>query len=120
MQLKDKKLFIFDMDGVLYRHTTPIPAAIDVVKQLKNKGKKVTFLTNNSTKTQEQFVQKLKKMGLTVKPKSIYTSATITSEMLSKNYDGNTVYVIGEDGLKQALKEEGFILLNEMRPNLEE
>ncbi|UYP45013.1 hypothetical protein NEF87_001298 [Candidatus Lokiarchaeum ossiferum] len=118
--LKKKDLFIFDMDGVLYRTSEPIPSGIACVKKLRDLGKIVVFLTNNSSKTPENFAQKLYDMGLQVESELIYTSATITAMQLSSQYRNAQVYVIGEHGLYQALKDQGFTVLNEIYPNIED
>lgn len=116
--LTKKDLFIFDMDGVLYRTSEPITSGIACVKKLQDLGKSVVFLTNNSTKTPENFAKKLNNMGLQVESNSIYTSATITAMQLAPQYQGGRVYVIGEHGLYQALKDQGFTILNETYPKI--
>ncbi len=108
------------MDGVLYRHTEAISSAIKVVNDLKRMGKKIAYLTNNSTKTPQEYVEKLSTMGLEARPEEVYTSSTISANLLEKSNPGPLVYVIGMYGLKDALKKKGFTLLNEERPDLEE
>ena len=133
MLLDKKKIFIFDMDGVLYRHTEPIPGASEVINELYRRGKIVVFLTNNSTKTPTQYVEKLKTIGISADEEHIFTSATITAHFLAEEYLQDSaeedhhenrrkviVYVVGERGLREALEEKGFILLNDLRPDLEE
>jgi HAD superfamily hydrolase (TIGR01450 family) len=115
----NKKIFIFDMDGVLYRTNDPIPSAINFVKSLKKLGKMVAYLTNNSTKTKVEFAKKLTNMGLETSSEEIYTAAYLSAEMLAPRYPKAKVFVIGENGLYTALKDKKFEILNETYPDLE-
>lgn len=117
--LQDKKLFIFDLDGVMYRNEDPISSALEAVKVLRNLGKIVVFQTNNATKTPEVVAKKLTQMGLSAQPSDIYTSAIIASQYLVKQYPHATIYTVGEQGLKTVFKDAGFKILNEEHPEIE-
>jgi HAD superfamily hydrolase (TIGR01450 family) len=117
--LRDKKLFIFDMDGVLYRETEPITTGINAVNKLQEMGKKVAFLTNNSTKTSETYSEKLNKMGMKTTPDQIFTSANIAVNHLEPLYPKGTVFVIGEQGLKTVFESKGFTILNDKHPEID-
>ncbi|NP_001134646.1 glycerol-3-phosphate phosphatase [Salmo salar] len=54
---------LFDCDGVIWRGDQAIPGAPDVINLLKKNGKKVFFVTNNSTKTRKMYADKLALMG---------------------------------------------------------
>jgi 4-nitrophenyl phosphatase len=116
---RDKKLFIFDLDGVMYRNDDPIPSALEAVKFLRKMGKIVIFQTNNATKTPEEVAKKLTRMGLSTLPSEIYTSAIIASQYLAMQYPHATIYTVGEPGLKIVFKNAGFIILNDEQPDVE-
>lgn len=116
--LQEKDLFIFDMDGVLYRVNDPIDSGIRAVKELRKRGKKVAFLTNNSTKTKIKFLNKLETMGLKAQESEIFTAAYLSAEKLAELYPGGKVFYIGEDGLRTALESKGFKILNLLYPEL--
>ena len=61
--LKDKKLYIFDMDGTIYLGYQVFPFAIRFINHLRAAGKKVLFFTNNASHTTDFYVQKLSKLG---------------------------------------------------------
>ncbi len=110
--------FIFDLDGCIYRGNSVIEGAPGVVEALRGKGRKVLFLTNNSTKTPRQFVEKLACMGIAANDADIMTSSIATAKYLSGRRRGTgsgSCYVIGEEGLCAALRSEGFELLDEGR-----
>lgn len=114
-----KKLWIFDLDGVVYKGEETIEGAPDLVKLLEDRGLKTTFLTNNSTKTRAMYVETLNSHGIKSSMENIFTSAWITAGRLvslvksnGKNPKDMRVYVIGEKGLKNELTEAGFALMD--------
>ena len=114
---KEKLAWIFDLDGVIYTGDDAVPGATATIEQLQEAGKRIMFLTNNSTRTRGEYVAKLGSMGMQVDEHDIFTSAWITAEWLTKRYparDGsNLVYVIGENGIKTELRRKGFHVLDE-------
>ncbi|MGC9003568.1 MAG: HAD-IIA family hydrolase [bacterium] len=101
------KLFIFDLDGVIYRETQPLPGAREIVQKLRERGKRVVFLTNNSTKTRYQYKRKLSNIGIKADVEEIFTSAWGTALFL-KQEGAKKALVIGEQGLKKELKRMGI------------
>ena len=103
-ELKDLKLAIFDLDGVIYRGDTLIPNNDKIIEDLKNMSIKVVYNSNNSTETREMYVQRLKKLNIPAEISDFYTSASITSAEITKIKENSKVFVIGEVGLKEELK----------------
>lgn len=60
------RLVLFDLDGTLYVDDTPIPGAIDCLAALRAQGIALRFLTNTTTKSQQQLVGQLRAMGFTL------------------------------------------------------
>jgi len=109
--LRDINAFIIDMDGVLYRGEAAIPGAAEFLALLREWGKKFLLLTNNSTRTPAQYVEKLARMGIKVSEDDIFTSAQATALYLRRVAPpGSRVYLIGMDGIREALLAEGFAL----------
>ncbi len=107
----DVKAFVIDMDGVLYRGNSPIPGADRFIARLRERGLAFLLLTNNSTLTPAQYVAKLARMGVEVREDEIFTSALATARYLrSIAQPGSRVYLVGMDGIRRALLEEGFVL----------
>jgi 4-nitrophenyl phosphatase len=103
---------IIDMDGVLYRGNEPIPGMAEFVAFLRGHSIGFVLATNNSTRTQNQFVDKLSRMGVPIAPEQILTSALATASYLASIAPPRTrVFVIGEDGLRAALLQAGFELV---------
>ena len=72
--LEKIKLFLMDMDGTVYVGDRKIDGAFEALEELKRRGKKVLFLTNNSSKTAEKYVDKLSRMGYPATEKDIFSS----------------------------------------------
>lgn len=96
--------FLFDLDGVLYRGDRAVPGAAETLTALREAGRDVVFLTNNSARTPEAVAEKLEGMGIPADPSRVVTSAMAAVSML----DGvRTAFVIGEQGLRAAIAGAG-------------
>jgi 4-nitrophenyl phosphatase len=113
--LSTASVFVFDLDGVLYRGETSIPHASEAVNRLQERGKRVYFLTNNSASTRRSYCEKLLRVnGLTVSEPQIYTSAYAAAAYLSADgAAGRSVFVIGESGLCEDLAGVGLKVVTE-------
>lgn len=109
--LKDIKLAIFDLDGVIYRGQTLIPNTDEIIKELKNLSINVVYNSNNSTITRQMYVDRLKKFNISSKPSDFYTSASITSAEITKIKKNAIIFVIGEVGLREELKSMGHTVI---------
>jgi NagD protein len=115
-QLRQKKGYICDMDGVIYHGDSLLPGVKEFVDWLYREGKKFLFLTNASGKSPKELQQKLWRMGLDVDESHFYTSALATVKFLTRQHPGCSAYVIGEPGLYNALYEAG-IMMNDIDPD---
>ena len=70
---------LLDLDGVLYRWPEPIPGAAEAVAALREAGKRIAFVTNNSSRTPAQVVERLASVGVDAKPEEVVTSALATA-----------------------------------------
>ena len=105
----DIKAFILDMDGVLWRDTEAIGDLPTIFKKIHKLGLKITFATNNATRDETQYIEKLASFGIAATPKQIVNSSLATAMTLIKEYpEGGPVYLIGEQGLVNILDRYGF------------
>lgn len=112
--LRDIKHLVIDMDGVLYVGNRPMPCLTEFIRFLRENGIGFVMATNNSGLTPAQYATKLAKMGAEVQPHEILTSGTATAQWLAGKYPpGTRVHVFGEDSLREAMTEVGFVLADE-------
>ena len=115
-ELRSKKAFICDMDGVIYHGNRIIPGVREFMEWIEKEGKDFLFLTNSSERSPRELAQKLGRMGLIVGEEHFYTSALATASFLKSQCEGGSVYVIGEPGLTCAMYEAGFSM-NDVNPD---
>lgn len=109
MKLKiDADLFLFDLDGTIYLGDKPIEGAIDTLKKLTAMGKKVCFLTNNSSKDKREYLKKISSMGYPVDLWQIVTSTMATIQWLHTRKPGKSVYPIGTPTFVEELKDSAI------------
>jgi 4-nitrophenyl phosphatase len=112
--LRTTHYLIIDMDGVLYRGREVIPGAGDLIRFLRDREISFILATNNSTRTPMQYVARLAQMGIVVEAEELLTSAQATAGYLaSVARPGARLFVVGQDGLREALREAGFALAEE-------
>jgi 4-nitrophenyl phosphatase len=100
-------LYIFDLDGTLYRGSRALPGAVETVAALRKEGSIVRFLTNNSSQTPEAQSEKLRAMGIEAKPSEILTSGVGAAHYLGEQRL-TRAFVVGEPGLIEVLAAAGI------------
>jgi len=114
--LRNKKGFLCDMDGVIYHGNQLLPGVKEFVSWMQETGKNFLFLTNSSERSPRELAQKLSRMGMDVDESHFYTSALATAKFVSSQSPRCTAYVIGAPGLFNALYEAG-ITMNDVNPD---
>ena len=106
------RALILDMDGVLWHGQNAIPGLVEFFQALEELKISFILATNNASSTPDQYVKKLAEMGVTVNKNQILTSGIATALYLSEKVNpANTrVFVVGEEGAKQPLIDQGFTL----------
>ncbi|RME07963.1 MAG: HAD-IIA family hydrolase [Anaerolineae bacterium] len=104
------KALILDMDGVLWKNYTPIVDLPAIFDRLREHGLGVVLATNNATRTPEWYLERLTQFGVRLQPWQVLNSAETTAEVLARRFSvGTPVYVVGEQGLQQALQRHDFV-----------
>lgn len=104
---------VLDVDGTLIRGNTPIPGAVGALSRLRESGCSPVFISNNPIQTREAYRDRLVDHGFSLDPDELVTAGTITAEYLAREHDSNTLYVVGEEGLREQLREAGLSLTTE-------
>lgn len=106
-------LILFDLDGVVYRGVEPVPGAAEVLAGIRRRGRRIMFVTNNSSRTPRAVSEVLRAMGIEASPDEVLTSGRATASMLVREgLAGASAYVIGERGVREALADAGIAVLD--------
>ncbi len=104
---------LLDLDGTAYSGKLPIEHAATAAEEAREGGLKIGFVTNNASRTPLTVAEQLKELGFKADPKDIMTSAMDVIAVMSEHLDeGASVYVVGGEGLRQALREAGYVLVD--------
>ncbi len=108
MELKDKRLFLLDMDGTIYLDQDLFDGTLDFLEYVKKIGGRAMYLTNNSSKSVQKYIEKLGSMGIIAGKEDFTTSAQATALYLQKTHKDDLLYVFGTQALKDELIEYGL------------
>ncbi|KAI0423492.1 4-nitrophenylphosphatase-like protein [Xylaria sp. FL1042] len=115
-------VFLFDCDGVLWSGDHLFEGTVETLELLRSKGKRVVFVTNNSTKSRRDYQKKLTGMGIPSNVEEIfasaYSSAIYISRILKLPGPRNKVFVLGESGIEQELRTESVPFIGGTDPSL--
>ncbi|MDP4448733.1 TIGR01457 family HAD-type hydrolase [Staphylococcus hyicus] len=108
--MKRYDAYLIDLDGTLYKGNDIIPGAKEFIDYLNRHDIPHLYVTNNSTKSPNDVVEKLKQMDIQARPQEVVTSAMATADYIASEKPGATVFMVGASGLETALKEAGLVL----------
>ncbi|KAI2639557.1 4-nitrophenylphosphatase [Hypomontagnella submonticulosa] len=115
-------VFLLDCDGVLWSGDRLFDGIVETLEMLRSKGKRIVFVTNNSTKARPGYLEKLKAMGIPSDVDEIfasaYSSAIYISRIMKLPAPKNKVFVIGESGIEAELRSEGVPFIGGTDPSL--
>jgi HAD superfamily hydrolase (TIGR01457 family) len=107
------KGFIFDLDGTIYLSERLIPGADKVIRLIREKGKKVVFLSNKPIQTRDDYAAKLARLGIPTQPDEVINSTLVMINYLKKNASDARLFVVGETPFIEELKRAGFMITEE-------
>jgi len=105
--------FVFDVDGVLCRGEESIPHAPEAIERLRRGGKSVIFISNNSTKSREEYIAKFTRLGIPVTENDLVLSTYATARYVANEQAGARVYMVGAKGLGREIELAGLQLVDD-------
>jgi len=118
-KLKNKKLFLLDMDGTIYLDDRLFEGTLEFLDFVKSINGKYMFLTNNSSKSVDKYIEKLKCMGISVQEEDFLTSTNATVLYLQKKYSDKKIYAFGTASFKQELKKAGIDIIDKLQDGID-
>ena len=117
--LREKKLYLLDMDGTLYLDDDLFPHCLDFLEAIRCSGGEYLYLTNNSSKSVDKYVEKLNRIGIHAEPEEFFTSTDAACVYLRENYHGKKLYALGTASFRQQLRESGFPITDHLEDGID-
>lgn len=117
--LKEKKLFLFDMDGTIYEEDKVFEGTVDLLNKIKEIGGKYVFITNNSSKSINDYIEKINSMGIYANEHNFSTSTQATIKYIKSNFRNKVVYCMGTNSLINELRENGIKVVTEVKDEVD-
>lgn len=112
--LRDKKLWLFDMDGTIYKEETLFEGTLELLKIITELGGKYVFITNNSSRSLTDYIKKVRRLGIRADKDSFFTSVQASILFIKKKFPGRKIYCQGTKSLIDELKESGLDVTEEV------
>ena len=106
--LRKKKLFLLDLDGTLYLGDRLFEGTMDFLRRVREKGGRYLFTTNNSSRGVEEYVERLRGMGIDAAPEDFFTSTDVLIWHLQKRSGDALIYAVGTESFRRQLTHAGF------------
>jgi HAD superfamily hydrolase (TIGR01450 family) len=100
--------WLFDLDGTVYLGERLIPGAGEVVRALRDAGRRVVFLSNKPLETRADYARKLARLGIPTEPDAVINSSLVLARYLRGLDPGAPVFVIGEPPMRDEMRAHGF------------
>jgi len=114
-KLRQKKLFVLDLDGTIYLSDKLIKGADEFIETIRQRGKDFIFLTNNSSRSGKVYVEKLKGLGIDVDESQVMTSGKATILYLKRLKPEAKIFLLGTPSLEEEFLEAGFTLIKDKK-----
>lgn len=115
--LKNKKLWLFDMDGTIYLGDRLFDGTIDLMKNVKDNGGRYVFITNNSSKGIDDYLKKVSALNIPADRENFYTSVDASASLIKERFGKELIYAQGTDSFIENLKKEGLNVTTEYDAN---
>ena len=105
--------FLVDLDGVVWVGREMVPGAVEALQALRERGKEIVFVTNNSVKPPSAYAARLRDAGIETADDRVLTGGAVTARLAAERVGrGGTAFVIGAPGFKETVAATGLKLLD--------
>lgn len=110
LRLRKIRHVALDMDGTIYKGKTLFPFTVPFLMRLKENGISYSFLTNNPSKSTDDYVKRLDAMGIPARREEIYTSAQATIDYIRFNFPAfKRLFILGTPSMIEEFEDAGFV-----------
>ena len=105
---------ILDLDGTVYLGDNALPDAVETIQAMRKQGKHILFISNKPLEPRQTYAAKLTHLGIDTSPEDVLNSAYVLGQYLAKEHPELRYYVIGEERLRQELRDYGLTVVGEL------
>ena len=116
--LKDKRLFLLDMDGTIYLDNHLFDGTVEFLEHVKEIGGRYIFLTNNSSKSVDKYIEKLGKLGIAACADDFFTS-TDAAILSLKKVSHHKIYAFGTTSFREQLRGAGLPITDKLEDDID-
>ena len=106
--------FVFDLDGTVYLGDAALPGSVEGIAALRQRGKRVLFVSNKPLEPRTRYAAKLTRLGIPTLAEDVITSGFVLGHHLARHQPALRYYVIGEESLRDELRGHGLTVLGEL------
>ena len=118
--LRKKKFFLLDMDGTIYLGDTLFDGTVDFLEHVRASGGKYLFLTNNSSRSVEAYIERMRRFGIETSKSDYLTSVDALTVYLAKHgYREKRLYAFGTASFRQQLSGAGFSVTDRLEDGID-
>ena len=114
-----KKLFLLDMDGTIYLGDRLFDGTLDFLQAVRRQGGRYLFVTNNSSRSTQSYVQRLQGMGIPARVQDFLTSVDALIWYLRGHYTGKKLYAFGTATFRSQLAQAGFAVTDRLEEDID-
>lgn len=113
-ELREKRLFLLDMDGTIYLDNNLFDGTLDFLERVLEIGGRYLFVTNNSSKGIDAYVDKLNRLGIKADKNDFLTSTDATILYLKNNFPNERFYAMGTKSFIKQLKDANIDVVTDI------
>lgn len=99
--------FLFDLDGCLYRGNSALPGAVALLEYLRREGKRIAFVSNNSTQEAREISDRLNRLGIRAEPDEVIVPMGYVGSFILERYGPSSVYSLAGSPVLRSLEASG-------------
>lgn len=117
--LKNKKYFLFDIDGTLAVDETLYDGSFELIEHIKEIGGRAFYITNNSVKSRKDYMEKFARWGIETDEEQFMTASYATCCFLKENYSDKKLFVVGTPSFIEELRSFGLNVTESKTPGID-